>query len=74
MNGGHLASVLTLGASGAVFGTRFLLSLESQYTDVQRQALIGASSSDSVRSQAFDYARDTLGWPHGIDGRGLHNS
>ncbi|KAF9457191.1 2-nitropropane dioxygenase [Collybia nuda] len=74
VNGGHLASLLTLGASGAVFGTRFLLSPESQYTDVQRQALITASTSDSVRTMAFDYARNTLGWPRGIDGRGLHNS
>jgi nitronate monooxygenase len=73
VNGGHLAAVLTLGASGAVFGTRFLLSPESLYTDVQRQALLAASSSASVRTMAFDYARGTMGWPCGIDGRGLHN-
>jgi nitronate monooxygenase len=73
VNGGHLASLLTLGASGAVFGTRFLLSPESQYSDVQRQALIAARTSDSVHTMAFDYARNTLGWPRGIDGRGLRN-
>lgn len=74
VNGGHLAAFLTLGASGGVFGTRFLLSPESKYTDIQRQALINASASDSVRSMAFDHARGTLGWPRGIDGRGLRNS
>ena len=73
VNGGHLAALLTLGASGAVFGTRFLLSTESLYSNVQRQAILAASSSSSVRTMAFDYARDTMGWPRGIDGRALHN-
>ncbi|KAJ7763693.1 2-nitropropane dioxygenase [Mycena olivaceomarginata] len=72
-NGGHLASVLTLGAAGAVYGTRFLLAHESLYSDLQRNALVSADSDLSVRSMAWDYARDTLGWPAGIDGRGLRN-
>ena len=72
-NGVQIASVLTLGAAGAVLGTRFLLSPESLYTDSQRQALIAADSSQSVRTMAFDQARNTLGWPAGIDGRGLRN-
>ncbi|KAK7030596.1 CBM1 domain-containing protein [Favolaschia claudopus] len=73
-NGAHLASMLTLGCSGCVFGTRFLLAKESLYTDVQREALIGASSESSVRSMAWDHARGSLGWPGGVDGRGLRNS
>ena len=73
VNGSHLAALLTLGASGAVFGTRFLISTESLYTNVQRQAILEARSSSSVRTMAFDHARDTMGWPRGIDGRGLHN-
>ncbi|KAJ6522013.1 hypothetical protein B0H10DRAFT_2172166 [Mycena sp. CBHHK59/15] len=73
-NGGHIAAVLTLGASGAVLGTRFLLAYESLYSDAQRQALIGARSSLSVRSMAWDHARGTLEWPVGVDGRGLRNS
>ena len=72
-HGGHLASILALGASGAVFGTRFVLSPESLYSDVERKALIEAKTSASVRSVAFDEARNTLGWPSGIDGRGLRN-
>ncbi|CAA7269276.1 unnamed protein product [Cyclocybe aegerita] len=71
--GAQIASLLTLGAQGVVLGTRFLLSPESLYTDSHRQALIAADSSQSVRTMAFDYARNTLGWPEGIDGRGLRN-
>ncbi|KAJ7746954.1 2-nitropropane dioxygenase [Mycena maculata] len=69
-NGAHLASVLTLGAAGAVLGTRFLLAYESLYSHAQRRALVAASSDLS----AWDHARETLGWPAGIDGRGLRNS
>ncbi|KAF8196648.1 2-nitropropane dioxygenase [Mycena galopus ATCC 62051] len=72
-NGAHMASVLTLGAAGAVFGTRFLLAPESLYSDVQRKALVSAGSEMSVRSMAWDHARETLGWPKGVDGRGLRN-
>ncbi|KAJ7208470.1 NPD-domain-containing protein [Mycena rebaudengoi] len=73
-NGGHLAAVLSLGASGAVLGTRFLLAHESLYSDAQRKALVNARSDQSVRSMAWDHARNTLGWPTGVDGRGLRNS
>lgn len=69
--GAQIASLLTLGASGVVVGTRFLLSPESLYSDSQRQALI--TSSNTVRTMAFDYARNTLGWPEGVDGRALRN-
>ncbi|KAF8972618.1 2-nitropropane dioxygenase [Flammula alnicola] len=72
--GSQVASLLTLGASGVVLGTRFLLSPESQYSDAQRRALLDADSTQSVRTMAFDHARNTLGWPQGIDGRGLRNA
>jgi nitronate monooxygenase len=71
--GAQIAALLDLGASGAVLGTRFLLSPESLYSDRQRQALIDAQSSESVRTMAFDYARNTLSWPKDVDGRGLRN-
>ena len=72
-SGSQIASLLTLGASGVVLGTLFLLSPESLYSNAQRQALLDAESSQSVRTMAFDHARNTLGWPEGIDGRGLRN-
>jgi nitronate monooxygenase len=71
--GKDVAELLALGAAGAVLGTRFLLTPESLYTNAQRQALIDANSTASVRSMAFDQARGTLGWPSGVDGRGLRN-
>ncbi|KAG5645731.1 hypothetical protein DXG03_005427 [Asterophora parasitica] len=46
-NGGHLAALIALGASGGVFGTRFLLSPESLYSDTARQALISARTGSS---------------------------
>jgi len=72
--GAQIASLLTLGASGVALGTRFLLSPESLYSDIQRRALISAESSSSVRTMAFDHVRDTLGWPKGVDGRALRNA
>ncbi|KAF9449943.1 2-nitropropane dioxygenase [Macrolepiota fuliginosa MF-IS2] len=72
--GGHVAELLTLGAAGAVLGTRFLMTPESLYTESQQQALAAAESTASIRTMAFDQARGTLGWPSGVDGRGLRNA
>lgn len=73
-SGSHIAALLTLGASGAVLGTRFLLAEESLYTANQRAVLIAASSTQSMRTRAFDEARGSVGWPQGIDGRGIRNA
>jgi len=72
-HGAQVASLLTLGAAGVVLGTRFLLTPESLYTNAQRQALLSAKHSSTVRTLAFDRARGTLGWPSGVDGRALFN-
>lgn len=70
----HIASILALGAAGAVLGTRFLLTPESLYTASQKHALLQArSAAATVRTYAFDQVRGTLGWPEGIDGRALRN-
>ena len=70
-SGAHLAAFLTLGAAGAVAGTRFLVAEESKYKDVQKRAIIAAKSGSTVRSYAFDELRGTTGWPPGVDGRAL---
>ncbi|KAI9511544.1 2-nitropropane dioxygenase [Russula earlei] len=64
-SGAHLAAFLTLGAAGAVVGTRFLLAEESQYSDAQKRAIIAAKAGSAVRSFAFDELRGTTGWPAG---------
>ncbi|KAM5536467.1 hypothetical protein V8D89_009903 [Ganoderma adspersum] len=74
--GTQVAAYLALGASGAVLGTRFLLTPESPYTDAQKAALLAARSAGpgaTVRTLALDYAGDTAYWPAHIDGRGLRN-
>ena len=73
-NGCHVASVLALGAAGAVLGTRFLATSESLYTDAQKRALVAAKSESTIRTMAFDRARGTQEWPAGVDGRALYNN
>jgi len=70
-SGAHLAAFLTLGAAGAVVGTRFLVAEECQYSDLQKRTIIAAKSGSAVRSYVFDELRGTTGWPAGVDGRGL---
>jgi nitronate monooxygenase len=70
-SGGHLAAFLTLGAAGAVVGTRFLVAEESLYSDAQKRAIIAAKPGSAVRSYVFDELRGTTGWPAGVDGRAL---
>jgi nitronate monooxygenase len=47
--------MLALGAVGAVYGTRFLVSDESLYSTEQKKALVDAKGScTTIRSTAFD--------------------
>jgi nitronate monooxygenase len=69
--GAQVADLLNIGASGVVLGTRFSMTTESQLGEPQKKALLSAGPNLSVRSMAFDEARDTTGWPRGVDGRGL---
>jgi nitronate monooxygenase len=73
-NGTHLAALLALGCSGAVYGTRFLLTPESTYTSAQKMLLLSKSGGDTVKTVAFDGARGTTSWPAGVDGRGIRNT
>ncbi|KAA1468752.1 2-nitropropane dioxygenase [Dentipellis sp. KUC8613] len=74
INGSQVAAYLTLGASGAVLGTRFLLTPETLYSDSRKQAILAAKPNSTVRSGMFDVLNNTLGWPSGVDGRGLRIS
>ncbi|CCF53064.1 hypothetical protein NDA11_000615 [Ustilago hordei] len=72
-DGKSLASLLAAGCAGGVYGTRFVLTPESTYSQLQKEQLVKAKSSATLRTFAFDDARGTLGWPKGTDGRGLRN-
>ena len=57
-DGRGLAAALALGADGAVFGTRFLASRESNAHPEYKQAVLDAHASDTVHTKLFD-----IGWP-----------
>jgi nitronate monooxygenase len=71
--GSQIASVLAMGADGAVVGTRFLFAHECMYSDSQKAAMLEAKMTDTVRGLAFDDVNRTNFWPKGVDGRGLRN-
>lgn len=72
-DGRSLAALLAAGCAGGVYGTRFVLTPESTYSQLQKEELVKAKGSATLRTFAFDDARGTLGWPQGTDGRGLRN-
>ena len=73
MTGANMAGVLAMGADGVVVGTRMLMTPEAAYSDAQKKLLVDAGPTSTLRTMAFDEARNTLGWPKGVDGRGLIN-
>jgi hypothetical protein len=62
MVGEHLASALSMGADGGVFGTRFLLSEESCYGREKKVAIRDCEVGGTERSDAWDRAIGK-GWP-----------
>jgi len=71
-NGSQLVSILPH-CSGAVMGTAFLAAPESLYSEAQKDLIVQSSGEQTIRTEAFDLARGTLGWGKGVDGRGLRN-
>jgi len=71
--GSQIASVLTMGADGAVVGTRFLFAHECMYTDAMKTVLLEAGMNDTVRGLAFDDVNRTNVWPKEVNGRALKN-
>jgi nitronate monooxygenase len=53
-----LVAALALGADGAVFGTRFLASLEATAHPLYKQRILSAHAGDTVHTTLFD-----IGWP-----------
>ncbi len=52
-DGRGLVAALALGAQGAIFGTRFVASLEAQAAEGYRQAIVRAGDADTVRTRCY---------------------
>lgn len=72
VDGQDVRKVLSLGAQGALMGTRFYASEESAGTNEQKQLIVEALSEETVRTRVFDYARG-FNWPQPYTGRALKN-
>jgi nitronate monooxygenase len=74
-DGRCVAAALTLGASGAVLGTRFLASKEAEIKPEHAEEVLRTSDGgvSTVRTTVFDAVRGTTGWPAEYDGRGIAN-
>ncbi len=68
-DGADLATVLSLGAQGAVFGTALVATPESYAHDYHKQRLVDAKEGDTVLTDAFH-----INWPRGAKTRVLANS
>ncbi|MDQ6656645.1 MAG: nitronate monooxygenase [Actinomycetota bacterium] len=67
-----LAAVLAAGAEGGWVGTAFMTCKEADTSAESRQAVLEASTADTVYSRVFDLALG-LGWPPEYGGRSLVN-
>jgi nitronate monooxygenase len=72
-DGRGVAAALTLGAQGAVLGTRFLASKEVMIHPLCQKAVMEADDGGqcTVRSKLFDELRGPTIWPEPYDGRSL---
>ncbi len=69
VDGADLATVLSLGAQGAVFGTALIATHEAFAHAYHKQRLVEAKSSDTVLTESFH-----VNWPRGAKVRVLANS
>lgn len=69
VDGADLATVLSLGAQGAVFGTALIATPESFAHDYHKQRLVAATDGDTVLTDGFH-----INWPPGAKVRVLANS
>ncbi|HMM45545.1 MAG TPA: nitronate monooxygenase [Candidatus Macondimonas sp.] len=68
-DGADVATVLALGAQGAVFGTALIATKESFAHDYHKQRLVTAAAADTLLTEDFH-----INWPPGAKVRVLANS
>jgi nitronate monooxygenase len=71
-DGRGLAAALTLGACGALVGTRFFASEEALGIPAAKARLVEGSGDDTLRTTIFDVVRK-IEWPKPFTGRALAN-
>jgi nitronate monooxygenase len=71
-DGRGVAAALTLGAAGALVGTRFLVALEALVAPGVAKAVIEGGGEDTERSRVSDIARGSR-WPGRYPARTLRN-
>lgn len=74
-DGRGVAAALSLGASGAVIGTRFLASPEARISKGYRDEVVRASDggANTARTMLYNRLRGTTGWPEDFSPRGIVN-
>jgi len=71
-DGRGLAATILLGGDGVLMGTRFVASAESGSGQWHKDAIVAASTDDTVRTLSYDLARN-VPFPDGIAGRVIRN-
>jgi len=71
-DGRGLAATLLMGGDGVLMGTRFVASAESASGQWHKDAIISASTDDTVRTLCYDLARN-VPFPDGIAARVIRN-
>lgn len=71
-DGRGLAAALSLGAAGALVGTRFYAAEEAIADNAVKQRLLTANGDETLRTRVFDIVRG-LAWPEAFTGRAIAN-
>ncbi|KAL6921572.1 hypothetical protein FSST1_005598 [Fusarium sambucinum] len=74
-DGRGVAAVLSLGATGAVMGTRFLATTEARISKGYQQEVVRATDGArcTTRTMLYNHLRGTMGWPEQYSPRGIVN-
>ena len=72
-DGRGLASVLMLGAEGALIGSRFVASVESSKEDWEKEAIVAAGADDTILTKVYDLTSGAA-FPGDVGDRVLHNA
>ncbi|RBR20705.1 uncharacterized protein FIESC28_05222 [Fusarium coffeatum] len=74
-DGRGVTAALSLGATGAVMGTRFLAATEARISKGYQQEVVRATDGAkcTTRTMLYNHLRGTMGWPEQYSPRGIVN-